>query len=69
MSAAKVGGPDNALLVINARIVGNTEVGFLLAGCRASRERFNRSDSQVKFRLLQIMRSCHSLTIGPSFCP
>jgi hypothetical protein len=29
VSAAEVGGPDNELLVINARIVGNTEVGFL----------------------------------------
>jgi hypothetical protein len=44
------------------RFVGNAEVGFLLAGCRAGRERFNRSVSQVKFRLLQILRSCHSLT-------
>jgi len=42
-------------------VVGNAEVGFLLAGCRAGREQFNRSVSQVKFRLLQIMRSCHSL--------
>ena len=27
VSAARVGGPDNALLVINARIVGKPEVG------------------------------------------
>src|SRR5258708_34754464 len=43
------------------RFVGNAEVGFRLAGCRARREQFNRSVSQAKFRLLQIMRSCHSL--------
>jgi hypothetical protein len=29
-------------------VVGNTEVGFLLAGCRTGRERFNRSVSQVQ---------------------
>ena len=36
------------------RFVGNAEVGFLLAGCRAGREQFNRSVSQVKFRLLPV---------------
>jgi hypothetical protein len=33
---------------LNFCMVGNTEVGFLLAGCRAGRERFNRSVSQVQ---------------------
>jgi len=33
------------------------------------REQFNRSVSQVKFRLLQTMRSCHSLTSSPSCWP
>ena len=50
----------------SSRIVGNTEVEFSLAGCRAGREQFNRSDSHVKFRPLQIMRSFHSLALSPS---
>jgi len=41
----------------DSRVVSNTEVEFSLAGCHAGREQFNRSVSQVKFRLLQIMRS------------
>jgi hypothetical protein len=37
-------------------LTGNTEVEFSLAGCHAGREQLNWPFSQVKFRLLKIMR-------------
>ena len=46
------------------RFVGNAEVGFLLAGCRAGREQFNRSVSQVKFRLMQFAHGNEHLAVA-----
>jgi hypothetical protein len=57
-SKARPSQPRGQKLVrLHARMVGNTEVEFSLAGCHAGREQFSRSVSQVKFRLLQIMRT------------
>jgi len=50
------------------RIVGNTEVEFSLAGC-PGKARAIQSVGQGKSRLLQIMRSCHSLVISRSCWP
>src|SRR5258707_11105678 len=51
-------------------VVGNTEVEFSLAGCQVVTQVESNSIGQlVKFRLLQIMQSCHTLATSPSCWP